>query len=427
MPTSTSTRVGAIGDLRDLWDTLPRWVRLVALLAGIGFLAALPTLGLPVVPTPGSDFTAVLFYVGFYALCAIGLNIVVGMAGLLDLGYVGFFATGAYAMAVFGSPESSLGVAIPWFLCIPLAVAVSMVAGVFLGWPTLRLRGDYLAIVTLGFGEIVRLTAVNWSALGGSAGITGVPRPPGQYSDGTRVFSPLHPRPYYWLILGAVIVVLLLVSNLERSRVGRSWLAIREDEDAAELMGVPTFKFKLWAFACGAAVGGLSGAVFASFSEFVNPESFPVQTSMMFLAAVLIGGAGNKFGVVLGAVIVYYIPERLRELDAPLIAAWYVLVVLGTLAWWLAHRAKSRARRPQGRWWLGPALTVAVLVALPIVLKQMPTWFGARGQVDQLRFLMFGAALIVMSIFRPQGLLPNRRRAKELADRAKEVEAGVNA
>ncbi|MFN8077435.1 MAG: branched-chain amino acid ABC transporter permease [Kineosporiaceae bacterium] len=425
-PVVPSSRTGAIGEWRARFSAAPGWVKLLVAAAFVALIAALPVIDPPLLTTPESAFVAVLFSVGIYALCAIGLNIVVGMAGLLDLGYVGFFATGAYTVAVFGSPKSELGTGWPWLACVPLAVAVSMLAGVLLGWPTLRLRGDYLAIVTLGFGEIVRLTAVNWGQLGNMAGIAQVPRPPGKRSDGSKLFSIIDVKPFFWLVLAAVLLVLVLVSNLERSRVGRSWLAIREDEDAAELMGVPTFRFKLWAFACGAAVGGLSGAIYASYQQFVNPESFPVQTSMMFLAAVLIGGAGNKYGVVLGAVIVYYTPERLRSLDDSLVITWYVVLVAAAALWVWTNRRPGPAGRAR-RWWLGPAVTVAVLALLPVLLKELPTWFGDRGKIDQLRFLMFGAALIVMSVFRPQGLLPNRRRATELADRAKEVEAGVNA
>jgi len=330
------------------------WI-LVALLA-----YALPLLELPIVSTPGVDFGGVLFTVTIYCMVALGLNIVVGYAGLLDLGYVGFYAVGAYSVAMFASPQSQLASKLPWLACIPIAIGLSMVAGVILGAPTLRLRGDYLAIVTLGFGEIVRLTLVNTDYLGGSSGISSIPHPPGNYSDGPPIFGVLNAKPYYWLVLAVIILVMAGSRNLERSRVGRAWLAIREDEDAAELMGVPTFRFKLWAFAMGAAVGGLSGAVFAGKQGFINPESFPVVTSMLFLAAVIVGGAGNRVGVLLGATLVVYLPERFRNLE-------------------------------------------------------------------DYRILVFGIALIVMSIFRPQGLIPSRRRATELADRKKEVEAGVNA
>jgi branched-chain amino acid transport system permease protein len=230
---------------------------------------------------------------------------------------------------------------------------------VILGAPTLRLRGDYLAIVTLGFGEIVRLAAKNSPALGAAPGITDIPHPPGNYADGPPIFGVLNATPYYWLVLGVIALVILASRNLERSRVGRAWLAIREDEDAAELMGVPTFKFKLWAFAMGAAVGGLSGAMYAGKVGFVSPDTFLITVSVLFLAAVVVGGAGNRLGVVVGAVLLAYLPERFRFLA-------------------------------------------------------------------DYRILAFGVALIVMSIFRPQGLIPNRRRAVELQERKEQVEAGVN-
>ncbi|HEY0485224.1 MAG TPA: branched-chain amino acid ABC transporter permease [Mycobacteriales bacterium] len=349
-------RVELVSLPRQWWGSLPtpaRWVVLVVLAA---LLVALPVLNPPLLSTPDSDFPTVLFIVGVYCIAALGLNIVVGLAGLLDLGYVGFYAVGAYSVAVFGSPSSALATHFPWLVCIPIAIALSMVAGVLLGSPTLRLRGDYLAIVTLGFGEIVRLTALNSSKLGGAAGITEVPAPPGHHADGSPVFGVLDAKPYYWLALVVIFLIVIASRNLERSRVGRAWLAIREDEDAAELMGVPTFKFKLWAFAMGAAVGGLAGAVFAGQQGFINPESFQIQLSILFLAAVVVGGAGNRLGVVVGAVLVAYLPERFRALA-------------------------------------------------------------------EYRILVFGLALLLMSVFRPQGLLPSKRREVELAVRREAVDA----
>jgi branched-chain amino acid transport system permease protein len=401
---------------RRWWSSLSRPARGVVLVMFAVLLALLPVVEPPLLTTPDTDFSGVLFLVGVYCLCALGLNIVVGLAGLLDLGYVGFFAVGAYTLAVLGSPDSRLGTALPWLLCIPAAVAVSLVAGVILGGPTLRLRGDYLAIVTLGFGEIVRLTAVNSDLLGGAAGITSVPRPPGQRADGAPFFGIIDVRPFYWLVLATIFLVVWAGSNLEHSRVGRAWVAIREDEDAAQLMGVPTFRFKLWAFAMGAAVGGLSGAFFASRQAFINPETFPVQTSMMFLAAVIVGGAGNKLGVVLGAVIVAYLPERLRGLDEPLLVTWYLALVLGLLVYLLFRRPETGRRSL-----LRAAALGLLLAAVPPVVLALPEVFGTRGEIGQLRYLVFGLALIVMSVFRPQGLLPSRRRATELADRAQEV------
>jgi branched-chain amino acid transport system permease protein len=307
-------RVSAVQGLRRRWSALPRSTRWAAALLGVILLYLLPVIEPPVVTTPDSDFATVLFTVAVYVLAALGLNVVVGLAGLLDLGYVGFYAVGAYSVAVFASPDSPLATRYPWLVCVPIAIVLAMLAGVILGTPTLRLRGDYLAIVTLGFGEIVRLTAVNSAPLGAAEGITDIPHPPGTRPDGTPLFSVIDARPYFWLALTVIFIVVALVRNLEHSRVGRSWLAIREDEDAAELMGVPTFRYKLWAFAIGAAIGGLSGALFAGKQGFINPESFPVLTSMLFLAAVVVGGAGNKLGVTVGATLVAYLPERFRGL-----------------------------------------------------------------------------------------------------------------
>jgi branched-chain amino acid transport system permease protein len=349
----------ATNPIRDRYSNLSGRGKLTAKIVGFLLVAvllySLPLWEPPLITTPASDWPTVLFNVGVFALAALGLNIVVGMAGLLDLGYIGFYAVGAYSVAVFASPNSELASEFPWLVCVPIAIALTMIAGVILGTPTLRLRGDYLAIVTLGFGEIVRLTAVNSTFLGGSRGITEIPHPPGERADGRPLFGVLDASPYYWLVLTLIFIAILVARNLERSRVGRAWVAIREDEDAAELMGVPTFRFKLWAFAMGAAIGGLAGATFAGKPGFVNPQSFPVLISILILCAVVLGGAGNRVGVIVGAVLVAYLPERFREFA-------------------------------------------------------------------EYRFLVFGAVLVVVMIFRPQGLIPNRRRAVELEDRKKEAE-----
>jgi branched-chain amino acid transport system permease protein len=177
------------------------------------------------------------------------------------------------------------------------------------------LRGDYLAIVTLGFGEIVRLLATLVPALNGQVGFADVGHPPGTNADGSLIFSARDGTPWYWLVVTLIIILLLFVGNLERSRVGRAWVAIREDEDAAQIMGVPTFKFKLWAFAIGAAIGGLSGALVAGQTGFMNNQNFSVAFSVLYLAAVILGGSGNKVGVMVGAFIVSYIPDRFTNLS----------------------------------------------------------------------------------------------------------------
>ncbi|MDR6970227.1 branched-chain amino acid ABC transporter permease [Leifsonia shinshuensis] len=301
---------GPFAQLRDRWNNLPRPVQWAWLLIVVAIAYALPYLNFfPLTTAPGNDWALACFSMAVYALIAIGLNVVVGYAGLLDLGYVAFFAVGSYTAAMLTSPDSPF-VKIPYLWTIPVAIAVTMTFGIILGVPTLRLRGDYLAIVTLGFGEIVRILATIIPAMKGQVGFQNVGHPPGENADGIPIFSNSNGVPWYWLTITVIIVILLLVGNLERSRVGRAWVAIREDEDAAEIMGVPTFKYKVWAFAIGAGVGGLSGALFAGQVGFVNNQKFDVQTSILFLAAVVLGGAGNKVGAMLGGAIVAYIPLR---------------------------------------------------------------------------------------------------------------------
>ena len=360
---------------RDRVHNLPKPVKIALWVLFAFFLVALPLLNLPLISTPDSDFGGVLFTVATYVLVALGLNIVVGYAGLLDLGYVGFYAVGAYTVGVLGSQHGS----VPWLWAVPIAIVVAMVSGILLGAPTLRVRGDYLAIVTLGFGEIVRLTLVNSQWLGGAQGISQIPRPPGvelfkvpslDWSTGVPVvdlentttflkFGIVDQVPYYWLALAVIGLVLVFDHLVKESRVGRAWEATREDEDAAELMGVPTFKFKLLAFALGASIGGLSGALFAGKAGFISPDSFQLLLSMLFIAAVVVGGQGNRWGVILGAIVVAYFPERFRDFA-------------------------------------------------------------------DFRVLVFGLALMLLAIFRPQGLLPPRRtvRAKRADEKLVALEEG---
>ncbi len=354
------------GGVRGWFGRLPspaRWL----ILAGIAVLAYLlpyvgdvPLIG-PQIVTQGIDWGSALFDMGYYVLLALGLNVVVGYAGLLDLGYVGFFAVGAYTVALLTSPDSDLKRNWPWLAAVPVAIALTMLAGLILGWPTLRLRGDYLAIVTLAFAEIIRITADSSSYLKGDRGFTDIPHPPGRHADGSPIFGVRDATPYFWLGLTVIIVVIFAIRNLDRSRVGRSWLAIREDEEAAEIMGVRTVKFKLWAFAIGAAVAGLGGVMFAGEQGFMNSATFVLLFSILVLAGVVMGGAGNIAGAILGGALISYVPDRLRGVQI--------------------------------------------------------------GGVDafQYRFLIFGLVIILVMIFRPQGLIPSRRRALELKDRAKEV------
>ena len=361
--------------MRDRFAAAPNWVRNVVLLLVVAFAFYLPYLNiLPFAyirtdlnPT-GSDWASVLFLVVVYMIVAVGLNIVIGLAGLLDLGYVGFYALGAYSVALFGSPSSPVveglqqrfGLseewAVPFAMCIPIAILMALVAGVLLGAPTLRLRGDYLAIVTLGFGEIIRITAKNLdNVTNGATGISGVPVPPGPEIDGRAFFNTSDAERWYWLALVVLILLIFMARRLENSRVGRAWLAIREDEDAAAVMGVAAFKYKLWAFAIGATLGGLAGLLFGSKQQYVEPNAFMVNLSFLFVAMVVIGGSGNIVGVLLGAFLLTYLPERFREFQE-----W----------------------RP----------------------------------------FAFGVALVLVMVLRPQGLVPSRRRASELEDRKHEAE-----
>jgi branched-chain amino acid transport system permease protein len=306
---SKTGRRGPLQGFRERWNELPRQAQWAWMIPVVLIAYAMPYLNFfPISTEPGNDWPITLFTMSIYALVAVGLNVVIGYAGLLDLGYVAFFAVGSYTAAMFTSPDSPL-THIPYLWTLPLAMVVTATFGVILGVPTLRLRGDYLAIVTLGFGEIVRILATIIPAMKGQVGFSSVGHPPGGTAT-QPVFSNSNGVPWYWLTITVIIIIMLLVGNLERSRVGRAWIAIREDEDAAETMGVPTFKYKVWAFAIGAMVGGLSGALFAGQIGFVNNQKFDVQTSILFVAAVVLGGAGNKVGAILGGAIVAYIPLR---------------------------------------------------------------------------------------------------------------------
>jgi len=323
-----------------------RWYRLAA----YGVLLAVAIV-LPLVLSPYWQEVAV-DQIGVYVLLALGLNVVVGLAGLLDLGYIAFYAIGAYSCAYW---TDSLPIHPPFvlnpFATIPFAIAAAMLAGVILGAPTLRLRGDYLAIVTLGFGEIITIYATNLqSVTGGSPGNS---RPIPHFS--INLFG-LHYRwgidnmPYYYLLLAFVVMVIVFFHNLENSRVGRAWTAIREDEVAAAASGVNTFRYKLLAFAIGASTSGFAGVLFASKIQTITPLSFLLQQSILILVLVIFGGMGSIPGAIVGAAIIQWFPNGL----------------------------KTYVRKED-------------------------------------LFLYLGALLVVMMIYRPQGLIPSRRRARELA------------
>ena len=305
-----------------------------------------------------------------FILLGLGLNIVVGYAGLLDLGYIAFFAVGAYSYALLASPQ--FGIHGSFVALLPLGALVAAVFGILIGAPTLRLRGDYLAIVTLGFGEIIRICLNNLNRpvniTNGPQGITLIdPLALGDialnqtYTIAGVTVAPVHS--YYFVFLACAATSIFISLRLEDSRIGRAWIAIREDELAARSMGINTRNVKLLAFAMGATFGGVAGGLFASFQGFISPESFTLLDSVMVLCMVVLGGMGNVGGVVLGALLLTALPEALR--------------------------------------YAGP-------------LQQ--DWLGAV-YVDpsNLRMLLFGLALVLMMLFRPAGLWPSTMRRRELS------------
>ena len=329
------------------------------------------------------DMTTALAYV----VMGLGLNIVVGFAGLLDLGYLAFFAFGAYTVGWFGSgffteinggeglaigvsgqAANLPGIHLNFLLILVIAVAVTALAGVLIGLPTLRLRGDYIAIVTLAFGEIIRVFAVNgdeikfgeYKLTNGRQGITPVDKIDLPFLDR---FTSLNLRPWYWTALALVLLVLFVNFRLRDSRLGRAWIALREDEVAAASMGVPLVKTKLLAYATGAAFGGISGAFLASFLNTVNADQFQFFFSIFILAMVILGGLGSIWGVVLGAVVLSFINT-----------------------------------------WL-----------LPDVLNPISQQ-SFNFDLTQLSFGIYGFLLLIMMILRPQGLLPERRHQIEMTD-----------
>lgn len=302
-------------------------------------LAAVALLVLPLILQGfGNAWVRIADMALLYVLLALGLNIVVGYAGLLDLGYVAFFAIGAYMYALLASPHLTDtfpaiaamfpgGLHTPIWLVIPVAAGLAGLFGVLLGAPTLRLRGDYLAIVTLGFGEIIRVFMNN---LDHPVNITNGPKGLGQLdslsffgmSFGKKLsvagFDMSSVTLYYYLFLILVVFSVIISHRLQLSRVGRAWMAIREDEIAAKAMGINTRDMKLLAFGMGATFGGISGAMFASFQGFISPESFTLMESVMIVAMVVLGGIGHLPGVILGAVALSALPEVLRYVAGPL-------------------------------------------------------------------------------------------------------------
>jgi branched-chain amino acid transport system permease protein len=318
----------------------------------------------------GTAWVRIANFAILYVLLALGLNIVVGFAGLLDLGYIAFYAVGAYVYALLASPH--FNVHLPFWIILPIGALVAAFFGVLLGAPTLKLRGDYLAIVTLGFGEIIRIFLNNLSRpvniTNGPQGITRIdPFRFGalDFSDrdyllGLELSGPIK---YYYLLVAITLLVIVVNIRLQNSRIGRAWEAIREDEIAARAMGINTRNLKLLAFAMGASFGGLAGGMFSAMQGFISPESFVLVESIMVVAMVVLGGMGNIWGVILGAVLLSFVPEILRWTVEPVQRALF------------------------GRLLVEP---------------------------EVIRMLIFGLALVLVMLFRPAGLLPSAVRKREL-------------
>ncbi|WP_443103633.1 ABC transporter permease subunit [Bordetella sp. H567] len=319
----------------------------------------------------GQSWVRILNFALLYVMLSLGLNIVVGFAGLLDLGYIAFYAVGAYAWALLASPHFNLH--LPFWAILPISVGLACLFGVLLGAPTLRLRGDYLAIVTLGFGEIIRVFLNNLNApiniTNGPQGVNRIDpvRVAGFAFNRTETLFGIRftgPEKYYYLLLLLTLLIMFVCLRLQNSRIGRAWEAIREDEVAAKAMGINTRNVKLLAFAMGASFGGVAGALFASMQGFVSPESFSLTESISVLCMVVLGGMGHIPGVILGAVILAVFPEFLRAVIVP---------------------------------------------------AQEAIFGGIVVDPEAIRMLLFGLAMVCVMLFRPAGLWPSSVRKRELS------------
>ncbi|HKB61527.1 MAG TPA: ABC transporter ATP-binding protein [Burkholderiales bacterium] len=350
------------------WRTHPTAVR-----AGIA-LVALALLALPfALAAAGTAWVRITNLAILFVFLSLGLNIVVGFAGLLDLGYIAFYAVGAYVYALLASPHFNIHW--PFWAILPIGAAVAALFGVLIGAPTLKLRGDYLAIVTLGFGEIVRIFLNNLShpvnITNGPQGIARIDpfRVGGvdfSKSDSFLGLTFSGPIKYYYLLLLVLLAVIFINVRLQDSRIGRAWEAVREDEVAARAMGIDTRNIKLLAFAMGASFGGIAGGMFSAIQGFISPESFVLVESIMVVSMVVLGGMGNIWGVILGAMLLSFVPEILRFTVEPV------------------------QMRVFGRMLIEP---------------------------EVIRMLIFGFALVLVMAFRPGGLWPSAVRKRELAER----------
>ena len=365
----------------------PPWAKKVL---GAGTLLVL----MPLLGTVNAYYLEIAIQIGIFVALALGLNIVVGFCGLLNLGFVAFYAIGAYFWAVFGSPQANefipgnfFPLSPNWFfLFLLLSIALGALTGLVLGLPVLRLRGDYLAIVTLGFAEVVRALVNNLdkpiNLTNGPRGISPIVKPPLFFQPWLEFFgvqvaeAELYPFYFYFLVLLFVFAVVLVTRRLEDSRIGRAWKAIREDELAASAMGIPVVRMKLLGFAAGASFASAVGVLFAAKQVFINPESFTFMESIGVLAMVILGGMGSVPGAILGAAGVTILNLQL----------------LKGLSLWLNALRQS-----------GAALTLPLIGSFP--LSQLPVQF----EPAKYERMVFGLILILMMIFRPQGILPPRR------------------
>jgi branched-chain amino acid transport system permease protein len=380
---------------KRVWETDPRKDPNAMVYIGLALFALLFPFYANVTSGGNPDFLmSVAADAGVYVLLALGLNVVVGMAGLLDLGYAAFFAIGAYTYAFIASDHLAVTplqttLHVPFWIVLIIALFIAASFGVILGAPTLRLRGDYLAIVTLGFGEIVprvfRNTAT-WTS--GVNGISALDTPmlpfwlqgpwsgdPFQVVQNFKIFDPLA---YYIIMMVLLTICVVLVRNLQHSRLGRAWMAIREDEVAAAAMGVNTVNTKLMAFAIGAAFSGFAGTFYGAKLSLVSPENFGFSVSITVLVMVVLGGMGNIPGVMLGSLLIYYV----------------IFMLLPQL--------------PEN------ATNLANAIGLSSLTQQNGDFPGIGEMASRLKLLVFGLILVVVMLVRPQGLVPSRERQQEL-------------
>jgi branched-chain amino acid transport system permease protein len=380
-----------ISTLRRLWDTDPRKDPNFM----IYLLLAMGTVLFPIAAQASGNGYLIgqLADAGVFVLLAIGLNVVVGFAGLLDLGYAAFFAIGAYTYAELASPHMEVvglpALHLPFWILLFVGMFVAAGFGALLGAPTLRLRGDYLAIVTLGFGEIVPRVVRNLGPItNGVNGISAVDPPvlpvwlSGPWSGDTfgivTGLKILDPVGYFVIMAVLVTICIVLVTNLYRSRIGRAWMAVREDEVAAAAMGVNTVRIKLLAFAIGAAFSGFAGTFYAAKLAYVSPGNFGFVVSVTILVMVVLGGMGNIPGVIVGSLLIYYVLYNILP-DLP-----------------------------------QRALDLANSLGLSGLVAQSGDWPGIAEEVSRLKFLLFGLILVLTMLLRPQGLIPSRVREQEL-------------